>query len=445
MPANTINLADDQFQSPVAAFQALQISTRDKTFVEIRSMDQKLNPLQFMMQLRGFSHILETAAEDETHFGGPAIEICQQYLEEWRFSPFATSRLWTKELRAAAYKTRPPSKMYWVDKQTLQINSATILIPKYCQFLKEELNSLHEFLRTVVMFNMPDQDFEKICNPESLGTETGHPSPGNNPLFPKNASLYGKDSSAFLLNQHAIDFAVHVAKQQHLGLDHSIPVEDILAPTAKSTQVKWNHDKCHKWLSRVHTAWERAYCLYHTTSGLPARVTEEVSLRMTHSNLGPTNIFIASGKLQTRSDYSKTSTTSGLHKCITRALHPQLSHIFLVLLMCIRPLELQVLKGIDATDGSLDLEYTTMLFASWGKVWDSKGAGEVFTAWLRSGFGVELKAGIALYRQFATSLQRQWLQETDHSIRTNPEQGTESDESQFEAVSQWWQTNLQLN
>jgi len=62
MPTTTLDLAKDPFQSPVAVFQALQISTNDKKFIDIGLMDQKLNPLQFMIQLRGISYILTTAA-----------------------------------------------------------------------------------------------------------------------------------------------------------------------------------------------------------------------------------------------------------------------------------------------------------------------------------------------------------------------------------------------
>jgi len=335
--------------------------------------------------------------------------------------------------------------MYWIDKQTLQIDSVNVLIPKYCQFLKDELKSLHEFLRKIVMFDMPTNDFKNLCDPGSFETTTDYPPIGDNPLFPRKAAYYGKDPSTFLLNHNALLFVTHIVKHRQLGLDQTTSLYDILAPNANSAQIKWSHDQCHQWLSEVHTAWERAYCLYHVTSGLPARVTEEVSLRMTHSKLGPQNLSIVNRKLQIRSDHNKTSSSSGLHKYITRVLHPCLTHIFLVLLMCIRPLELQVLKEIDAGDEYMDFVYTTMLFASWGKGWDSKEAGEVFRAWLSDGFGGGLNAGIALYRQFAIVLQQQWLHETDVSVRTDPEQSTQSNESQFEAVSLWWQTNLQLD
>ena len=68
MPKTTLELANDAFQSPVAAFQALQVSNKDKTFAKIGSMDQKLNPLQFMIQLRGISQILKTAADNEVNY-----------------------------------------------------------------------------------------------------------------------------------------------------------------------------------------------------------------------------------------------------------------------------------------------------------------------------------------------------------------------------------------
>lgn len=217
------------------------------------------------------------------------------------------------------------------------------------------------------MFNFPVEDFNGMCNLTSLGATTGSPSFGNNPLFIKTLSFYEKDPSAFLLNQEAIHFITHIAKYQHLGLNPTLQPCDVLAPTPKSSQVEWDHKKCHQWLSMVHMAWERAYCLYHTTSGLPGRTTEEVILCMTLLSLGPTNLFIINGKLQTRSDHSKTSNATGLDKHITRVLHPRLAHIFLILLMCVWPLELQVLKGIGAGNDTVDFVYTTMLFASWGR------------------------------------------------------------------------------
>jgi hypothetical protein len=334
--------------------------------------------------------------------------------------------------------------MYWVDNQNLKIGSTTILVLEYLQFIQDELDSLQEFLKDTVMFNIPTKDFFSMCNLKSLETTTGPPSLGDNPLFVKNSYFYGNNPSAFLINQDAIQLTTHIAKHQHLGLNPAVLPWDILAPTLKSSQVGWDHKKCHQWLSMVHIAWERAYCLYHTTSGLPARTTEEVTLRMTHSALGPTNLFIINGKLQTRSDYNKSSSTTGLNKHITRVFHARLAHIFLVLLRCVRPLELQVLKGVGAVDDSVDFIYTTMLFASWGKAWDSKGAAEVFSGWLSEGLHSKLTMGIAFYRQFATALQRQWLCETDVSIHSNFEQGTQSDDSQFEAVSEWWQAKLQL-
>jgi len=333
--------------------------------------------------------------------------------------------------------------MYWKDDHNLEIDSVNIPISKYLQFIRDELNSLQEFLRETVMFNIPTKDFSSMCNPTSLGTTTNSPSIGDNPLFVDASSSYKEDPSIFLLNKDAINFVAYITEKEHLGLNTDILPWNALAQTNESNHVKWDYQECHDWLSAVHMAWERAYCLYHTTSGLPARTTEEVTLRMTHSALGPGNLFIINGKLQTRSDYSKTSTSTGLSKHITRAFHPCLAHIFLVLLRCIRPLELQVLKGVTTVDNSVDSVYTTMLFASWGKVWDSKGAAEAFSAWLSNGLGLEFKTGVAFYRQFATALQRKWLQETDYSVYSNFEQG--NNESQFEAVSEWWQARLQLD
>jgi len=65
MPETVINLAKDPFKSPIAVFQALQLSSDSKTFIDMRSMDYKLNPLQFMIQLRGSSHLLKTIANNK--------------------------------------------------------------------------------------------------------------------------------------------------------------------------------------------------------------------------------------------------------------------------------------------------------------------------------------------------------------------------------------------
>ena len=369
------------------------------------------------------------------------IDFCKKYLEEWKFSPFAISRLWTKQIRATASKTIPPRQVHWVDSETLKIESATISISEYLQYLHDELHSLLEFLRKTLMFDIPVEDFHNMCNPTTLPKATGHSSPGDNPLF-NETSYYKTNASAFFLNQDALKFVTHMVQGEHLGLSKMTKPLDILVPQPKNRQIEWDNNGCHDWLSKVHVAWEKAYCLYHTTSGLPARVTEEVILRITQSHLGPSNLFIFNGKVQTRSDYNKTSTTSGLNKYITRVLHPHLAQIFFILLRCIRPIELQVLKGTNIADDTTEFVYTTMLFASWGKMWKSREASEAFAIWFSK--GLSLDGGIALYRQFATALQRKWLSEMDDIERSKYDQATECTESQFEAVSEWWHTNLKL-
>lgn len=62
MPQTIVNLIKNPFQSPVTAFQALQVTKKDKTFTDIRFMDRTLNQLQFMIQLWGISYILESAS-----------------------------------------------------------------------------------------------------------------------------------------------------------------------------------------------------------------------------------------------------------------------------------------------------------------------------------------------------------------------------------------------
>lgn len=334
--------------------------------------------------------------------------------------------------------------MQWVDDQTLQFDTMAISVPKYLEFVKNELNSLKEFLRSTVMFNIPLEEFNALCDSSSLGVLENPPSMESNPLFPGNSCFYNKDSSYFLLNKDAISFVAYMIKLQLLGLESMALPQNVLAPSPNTTPVEWDDEKCHQWLSDVHTAWERAYCLYHTTSGLPGRTTEEVILRMTHSASGPVNLFVIDGKLQTQSDYNKSSNTTGLHKHITRVFHPTLAHIFLLLIMCVRPLELQVLRGVSDTDDSVDFAYTTMLFASWGKAWNSKEATEAFSAWLQNGLSLKFTTGIAFYRQFATVLQRKWLYEADSSVYSNSGHGV-STIDQFDIVSKWWQTKLQLN
>jgi hypothetical protein len=65
MPETIMDLAKDAFESPVALFQALELSTKAKTFINVTSMDQKLNQLQFMIQLQGSSYLLKSAADNK--------------------------------------------------------------------------------------------------------------------------------------------------------------------------------------------------------------------------------------------------------------------------------------------------------------------------------------------------------------------------------------------
>lgn len=69
MPEDTMSIVTDSFKSPVAVFQALLLSSKAKAFIDIISMDTKLNPLQFMMQLRGFSHLLESNGKGQEKEG----------------------------------------------------------------------------------------------------------------------------------------------------------------------------------------------------------------------------------------------------------------------------------------------------------------------------------------------------------------------------------------
>ena len=180
-----------------------------------------------------------------------------------------------------------------------------------------------------------------------------------------------------------------------------------------------------KWLDTIEEAWRLLYCLYHTTSGLPGRGTEESILQWNNSITGRRHLFTTDGAIQITSNYHKGTALVGTYKTITRLILPQLSTILLILLRIVRPLQLTLhlqfgskpkpgTKSNQLSSGAIQ-NYRTKIFVKNGRVWNSRDQSEALQDWFNQCFGVKL--GIRWYRQFATALQRKWILELPHDPR----------------------------
>jgi hypothetical protein len=221
--------------------------------------------------------------------------------------------------------------------------------------------------------------------------------------------------SEWLDNPDSDLFASAMVSQKKLGLE-------VKQSTTGLSKFSGNTAQIWEWLAAIEEAWRLLYCLYHTTSGLPGRGTEESMLQWANSNTGRRHLFTTNGAIQITSNYHKGTSLAGTYKTITRLVLPQLSTIFFILLRIVRPfqLTLHLQFGSKPTHGSKPDQlssgvvenYRTKIFIRNGRMWSSRDQAEALKSWFTQGLGAPL--GIRWYRQFATALQRKWILDLDH-------------------------------
>jgi hypothetical protein len=162
----------------------------------------------------------------------------------------------------------------------------------------------------------------------------------------------------------------------------------------------------------VSLAWEYVYILMHLLA-LPARGTEEELWQHANAPESGRHLFISPSlqTLVTKSNYNKTSSSTGIYKTIIRVIPHQVSEAITILLGMVRPIELvailQFQCSTPAQAQNVTHLYQTRLFATMGLAWDSERMSLILRTWFMRHLGVPFS--MRLHRQFAQALQRKFL------------------------------------
>lgn len=280
--------------------------------------------------------------------------------------------------------------------ECLRIEDDEIQIEEYRGFLRSQMAKLEELVNEKVLLGI---SLEKIGIDLSISSnlDTGdEDTVGYGPLTPEQAQTQSIESgsASTLDNPNSDRLFAAMVEAGALGLSRG------------KVGINWDRIKCMEWLHAVHTAWTLVYCLFHVTAGLAGRGTEESLFQLINTVLGRRHIFVEKESLAIISNYHKGASSSRLFKHVLRLLPHCLANIFIILIRCIRPLELSVLLEFSIAHHEAQRvakTYQTWLFATWGKLWESSTQSQMLSAWFFQGLGVRM--GIRKYRHFATALQ----------------------------------------
>jgi len=297
----------------------------------------------------------------------------------------------------------PPVSVRWSEDEAVEVDGHLISLQEYRLHLHFTMAKLQDLVNTQVLCGI---------SPLDIGINTMITSDPNADNYTPYYGPLSHGMSQWMDNPDSDKFASAMISQGKLGL--------VIGKSADgSTKFSGHTQGVWEWLSAIEEAWRLVYCLYHVTSGLPGRGTEESMLQWNNSTTGRRHLFTTDGAIQIISNYHKGTALTGTYKTITRLVLPQLSTIFLILLRIVRPLQLtlHLQFGSEPTNGrkpdQLSSEvienYRTKIFIKNGRMWNSRDQSEVLQEWFTQYFGAPL--GIRWYRQFATALQRKWIPE----------------------------------
>ena len=303
----------------------------------------------------------------------------------------------------AVRNSPPPATIRWSEDKAVEVNGHFVLLESYKSHIHSSIAKLQNIINTKILCGICLSDIG-ICIKITTDLDADNGTLHYGPL--------SHEMSEWMDNPDSDRFASAIVLQNKLGLTVGQSA-DGSPKFSGHTQEIW------EWFAALEEAWRLLYCLYHATSGLPGRGTEESMLQWTNSATGRRHLFTADGAIRITSNYHKGMALTSTYKTITRLVLPQLSTIFLILLRIVRPFQLTLhlqfgprpTKGRKPDHLSLEIieNYRTKIFIKNGRVWNSTDQSEALRNWFLQCFGVSL--GIRWYRQFATALQRKWILE----------------------------------
>lgn len=303
----------------------------------------------------------------------------------------------------------PPETVRWSGNDIVEVAGNVVPLEKYRAYIHSTITKLQELINTKVLcdISLPGIGINTTIAPD--------PDAGNN--MPYHGPL-SSGMSEWMDNPDSNRFTDAMVSQNKLGL--------AVKQSADGSPTFSGHaERIWDWLDTIEEAWKLLYCLYHITSGLPGRGTEESLLQWTNSTTGRRHLFTTDGSIQMTSNYHKGTALTGTYKTTTRLVLPQLSTIFLILLRIVRPFQLIVHlqfgsrpkpgKKPDLLSLTVLENYRTKIFVKNGRVWNSADQSEALHDWFTQCLGVPL--GIRWYRQFAKALQRKWIKDLPNDAK----------------------------
>jgi hypothetical protein len=316
-------------------------------------------------------------------------------------TPLAFVREWIRSLSAIVRKTPAKAIATWCQRDgnlSIRLLKYEVRIDSYHTAVKSTLQECMLHIRSKVLFNI---DLPKSCF--QLPDDKD----------PQDETTRGYGIFSFATDSDSDDFGESGSRAASSILLQALSKLGALCRwDATSNSLQWDTNVLSQWLMDVSLAWEYVYILMHLLA-LPARGTEEELWQHANAPESGRHLFISPSlqTLVTKSNYNKTSSSTGIYKTIIRVIPHQVSEAITILLGMVRPIELvailQFQCSTPAQAQNVTHLYQTRLFATMGLAWDSERMSLILRTWFMRHLGVPFS--MRLHRQFAQALQRKFL------------------------------------
>ncbi|KAJ7221136.1 hypothetical protein B0H12DRAFT_1151742 [Mycena haematopus] len=269
----------------------------------------------------------------------------------------------------ASRNLRRPAVLTWTDTDTLQVDKDSLRVPSLPSRMKNALDALEGYIKTVVLCGIP---LDSLCASVDL-----------------EAFADGGNSES----QESQRFTEELLKKAKMGFR-----------STDGSDLTWDAKDARSWRMNAHQGLLRVFAAMHTTGGLPPRSTDAESFRLGDFIFIPTlqtiGIRSKTGKMKFRAEHVENIDS------VIYVFPPLVAKLLFVMVRIVRPVELRLLLRDSGPEGHSTIKelYSSYVFVSMGSFISFSGRSAALKAWTKECIGVEL--GFRKYRQVATALQR---------------------------------------
>ncbi|KAJ7825923.1 hypothetical protein B0H14DRAFT_2819085 [Mycena olivaceomarginata] len=371
-PPLTLTDIDQPFAAPLMAFLAAHCIDRKGNFASVKNLPGiLLAPAQFAMRARGLAKL---AAQWKTKLARICHEpaaFCQTYLAEHRLAPYSGVRFLMHAWSRASRNVVCPSKMMWIDDETLRVENHVVSVPRLPRMMRDTVRDLEVYIAEFVLCGIP---LSSICTSIDL-----------------RAFVAGGNENS----SESQRFRVELEKQGKFGLT-----------SALGSGISSHTQEARSWRMFIHRALLGISAAMHTTGGLPPRTPDADAFclqdLMYIADGNTVGIRSTVGKMKDRHNAASTS--------VVHVFPPVVAKLLFIAIRIVRPIELELLLADTQSQSDPDAItelYRTYIFASKGSLISTGSRDAALKAWTKSCFGYG--SSVSQYRQLATALQRRFL------------------------------------